>query len=59
MGMLFVLWTRDGERWGGAVDGEAERAAELELTSAAGNNTRVRENKIGWVNELQGVTVVL
>jgi hypothetical protein len=43
----------------GAVDGEAERAAELELTGAAGNNTRVRENGIGWVDELQGVTVVL
>jgi hypothetical protein len=48
--------------WGvavGAVDVEAERAAELELTGAAGNNTRVRENGIGWVDELQGVRVVL
>jgi hypothetical protein len=48
--------------WGavvGAVDGEAERAAELELTGAAGNNARVRENGIEWVDELQGVTVVL
>jgi hypothetical protein len=42
--------------WGaavGAVDGEAERAVELELIGAAGNNTRVRENGIGWVDELQ------
>jgi hypothetical protein len=31
----------------------------LEFTGAAGNNTRVQENKIGWVDELQGVTVVL
>jgi hypothetical protein len=41
--------------WGaaaGAVDSEAERAVELELTGAAGNNTRVRENGIGWVDEL-------
>jgi hypothetical protein len=43
----------------GTVDGEAEWAAELELTGAAGNNTRVREKEIGWVDELQGVTVVL
>jgi hypothetical protein len=43
----------------GAVDGEAKRAAELELISAAGNNARVRENGIEWVDELQGVTVVL
>jgi hypothetical protein len=43
----------------GAVDGEAKRAAEVELTGAAGNNTRVRENGIGWVDELQGVTMVL
>jgi hypothetical protein len=41
----------------GAVDSEAEQAAELEFTGAAGNNTRVRENRIGWVDELQGLTV--
>jgi hypothetical protein len=41
------------------VDGEAERAAGLEFTGAAGNVARVQENGIGWVDELQGVTVVL
>jgi hypothetical protein len=34
------------------VDGEAERAAELELTGAAGNVARVQENGIRWVDEL-------
>jgi hypothetical protein len=41
------------------VDGEAKRAAGLEFTGAAGNVARVQENRIGWVDELQGVTVVL
>jgi hypothetical protein len=45
--------------WKGVVDDEAERVAELELAGAAGNNARVREYGIGWVDELQGVTVVL
>jgi hypothetical protein len=34
-------------------------AAELELAGVAGNDARVRESKIGWVSELQGVAVVL
>jgi hypothetical protein len=38
---------------------EAEWRRSWELTGAVGNNTRVRENGIGWIDELQGVTVVL
>jgi hypothetical protein len=38
---------------------EAERRRSWELTRAVGNSTQVRENRIGWVDELQGVTVVL
>jgi hypothetical protein len=59
VGVLFsyLVWQEMG--WKGVVDDEAERAAELELASAAGNDARVRENGIGWVDELQGVTVVL
>jgi hypothetical protein len=34
-------------------------AVELELAGVAGNDARVRVSKIGWVNELQGVAVVL
>jgi hypothetical protein len=33
--------------------------AELELAGAMGDDARVRESEIGWVGELQGVTVVL
>jgi hypothetical protein len=42
-----------------AVDGEAERTAERELTGAVGDGAQVQENEIGRVDELQGVTVVL
>jgi hypothetical protein len=41
-----------GRRRGRAV-------VEFELTSAAGDDTRMREREIGWVGELQGVAVVL
>jgi hypothetical protein len=34
-------------------------AVELELAGAAGDGARMRENKVGLVNELQGVAAVL
>jgi hypothetical protein len=33
--------------------------AELELAGTVGDDARVQESEIGWVSELQGVTVVL
>jgi hypothetical protein len=41
-----------GRRRGRAV-------AELELTSATGDDAQVRESEIRWVSELQGVMAVL
>jgi hypothetical protein len=38
---------------------EAERRRSLELTSAAGNGARMRENKIGGAEEHQRVTAEL
>jgi hypothetical protein len=48
--------------WDGSVpvgQREAERRRSWKLTGAVGDVARVQENKIAWVNELQGVTVVL
>jgi hypothetical protein len=59
-----MMWCRRGVRPGLGGSGsvgrqEAERRRSWELTGAVGNSTRVRENGIGWVDVLQGVTVVL
>jgi hypothetical protein len=60
-GMMWCCWCPWlGLRGFIAASGRRGRAAaELELTGAAGDDSRVREIGIGWVSELQVVAVVL